>query len=388
MFCHPGARLRSLIRFAPVYIVSVVAALGAVTQGSLLPVVYVNDNSSANQIDAFYVNPDGTLKPVPGSPFATGGSGGFIFDIDSIAIRPGESRFSRASSYLYATNSNSGNVSGFRIKSDGSLAPVPGSPFMDTGTTPVGVAASADDTFLFVGLVQYAIDVFRINGDGSLTLVPGSPFGLGNGDGLDVLFDHRRNNVISDDGSNQVGVLHLGSGTGVPTPIPGSPFTTSTCNNQKMDLRPQGDLLFVAGGDCGDIDVLKVAPDGSLSAVSGSPAVTPEPVIGTTVHPLGAYVYFGAGGSPKIYGYVVGAGGKLAPISGSPFTSGGDPPTGLTTDNLGLFLFAVNMFSDNVTSFGIQPNGALVLKGTVPLKGSGGYPSGIVFYGPLCPFCP
>jgi len=398
MFCQPGkhssfsahlfrAGLRSLVKLASVCILGVFAALGAVTQRSLLPVVYVNDNTSANQIDAFYVNPNGTLQAVPGSPFLTGGNGGFTFDIDSIAIRPGESPFSGPSPFLYATNDGSANVSGFKINSDGSLTPVPGSPFADTGSFPVGVAVSADGRFLFVGLYDYAIDVFRINANGSLTLVPGSPFGIGNSDGYDVLFDHRRNNVISDiNNTNQVGVLHLNSGTGMLTPIPGSPFTTSTSNNQKMGLRPQGDLLFVAGGGYDAVDVLKVAPDGSLSEVSQVPIS--DFVVGTTVHPYGGYVYFGAVSSANIYGYVVGAGGTLTPVSGSPFASGGEGPTGLTTDNLGLFLFAVNTFSDSVTSFGIQRNGALVLKGTVSLKGSGGYPSGIAFYGPPCPFCP
>jgi len=38
--------------------------------------VYVNDNTAgANTIAAFTINGDGSLTPVPGSPFATGGAG-------------------------------------------------------------------------------------------------------------------------------------------------------------------------------------------------------------------------------------------------------------------------------------------------------------------------
>ena len=38
--------------------------------------VYVNDNTStANTVAAFQRRPDGSLQPLPGSPFATGGAG-------------------------------------------------------------------------------------------------------------------------------------------------------------------------------------------------------------------------------------------------------------------------------------------------------------------------
>src|SRR5438046_2383698 len=131
--------------------------------------IYVNNNGRPNFISAFQVASDGTMTPVPGSPFPTGGSGGVCFDIASTkTIHP-------HGGFLYATNWSSGSVSGFSVASDGSLTPVPGSPFPTSpGGNPIGVASSSNAEFLFVGRQFFppggGIDVFQINNDGSLTL--------------------------------------------------------------------------------------------------------------------------------------------------------------------------------------------------------------------------
>ena len=196
--------------------------------------LYVNNNGSPNAISAFRVASDGTLTPLPGSPFLTGGDGAVCYDIGSVsAIHAGGGR-------LYATNYSSDNVSAFNIAADGSLTPVPGSPFPDTpGANPIGVASNSNSKFLFVGRNFFppgqGVDVFQINHDGSLALVPGSPYGVGQGAGFDAVFDIRRKNFISDTNDNEVSVFNV-TNTGALLPIPGSPFTTPTSNNHKTAL--------------------------------------------------------------------------------------------------------------------------------------------------------
>ena len=257
-----------LVLYRLVRVLSLLAVVGFLSSRADAQFLYVNNNGSPNVISAFHFNSSGTLTPVPGSPFMTGGNGGFCVDIGSTrTIHPSGGR-------LYATNYSSGNVSGFNIANDGSLTPVPGSPFpLSAGGNPIGVAASSNGAFLFVGrgVSGAGIDVFQINADGSLTLVPGSPFGVGGGAGFDVLFDARRKNVISDVAFNEVSVFSAAK-TGALVPIPGSPFTTPTVNNHKMALGSQGSCLFVAGGASDNVSAMQVARDGSLSNAPGSPA--------------------------------------------------------------------------------------------------------------------
>jgi len=368
-----------LVVYRLVRVLSLLAVVGFLSSPADAQFLYVNNNGSPNVISAFHFNSAGTLTPVPGAPFPTGGNGGLCFDIGSTrTIHPSGGR-------LYATNSASGNVSGFNIANDGSLTPVPGSPFpMSAGGNPIGVAASANGQFLFVGrgffLMPFGsgIDVFQINADGSLTLVPGSPFGVGGGAGFDVLFDARRKNVISDVNNYEVSVFNAAK-TGALVPITGSPFTTPTANNHKMALGSQGSCLFVAGG-LASVSAMQVARDGSLSNAPGSPvaATGQTNVVGAATTQQGNFAYFG--GNNSIVGFSFDNRCSLTPIPGSPFISGGSFPAGVTTEGSGKFLFAVNAFSSSVSSFSIATNGSLTLIGTSPLQGTALCATGLVAY--------
>jgi 6-phosphogluconolactonase len=366
-----------LVLYRLVRVLPLLAVVGFLSSPADAQFLYVNNNGTPNVISAFHFNSAGTLTPVAGAPFSTGGNGGICFDIGSTrTIHPSGGR-------LYATNYSSGNVSGFNIANDGSLTSVPGSPFpMSAGGNPIGVAASANGQFLFVGRGPFppaggaGIDVFQINADGSLTLVPGSPFGVSGGAGLDVLFDARRKNVISDVNNNEVSVFTAAK-TGALVSIPGSPFTTPTTNNHKMALGSQGSCLFVAGGTGGGVSAMRVARDGSLSNAPGSPVATGN-VFGAATTQQGSFAYFG--GSSGISGFSFDNRCSLTPIPGSPFISGGPFPAGVTTEGSGKFLFAVNAFAGSLSSFKIAPNGSLTLIGTSPLQGAATCPTGLVAY--------
>jgi 6-phosphogluconolactonase (cycloisomerase 2 family) len=367
-----------LVLYRLVRVLSLLAVVGFLSSPADAQFLYVNNNGSPNVISAFHFNSAGTLTPVPGAPFPTGGTGGICLDIGSIrSIHPSGGR-------LYATNYSSGNVSGFNIANDGSLTPVPGSPFpMSAGANPIGVAASANGQFLFVGRNFFSpggagIDVFQINADGSLTLVSGSPFGVGGGAGFDVLFDARRKNVISDVNTSEVSVFNAAK-TGALVPIPGSPFTTPTFNNHKMALGSQGSCLFVAGGTGGGVSAMQVARDGSLSNAPGSPVATGQFFVGgAATTQQGNFAYFG--GDSAVSGFSFDNRCSLTPIPGSPFISGGSFPAGVTTEGSGKFVFAVNAFGGSVSSFKIAPDGSLTLIGTSPLQGVAACPTGLVAY--------
>ena len=103
-------------------------------------IVYVESNDpNGNAIFAFSRANDGKLTPLPGSPFPTGGTGvtpTFAlgpFDSDQeVIVNP-------QGTMLFAVNGGSDTIAVFWINHDGSLTPVDGSPFPSGGSNPVSV---------------------------------------------------------------------------------------------------------------------------------------------------------------------------------------------------------------------------------------------------------
>ena len=106
-------------------------------------VVYVESNIGTspgnNSIFAFRRDEDGQLTPLPGSPFLTGGTGiGPTlelgpYDSDQNLVVDPEHKL------LLAVNGGSNSITVFHIREDGSLVPVQGSPFPSGGVNPVSV---------------------------------------------------------------------------------------------------------------------------------------------------------------------------------------------------------------------------------------------------------
>lgn len=145
-------------------------------------IVYVESNDPAgNTILAYSRNDaDGSLTPMPGMPFDAGGTGITFttalgpFDSDQEVIVNPEHTM------LFAVNGGSDSIAVFWIKNDGSLAPVHGSPFWSGGSNPVSVGL-ARRTVCVVNkdedpghpgqfLPNYAS--FRLNSRGQLGMQP------------------------------------------------------------------------------------------------------------------------------------------------------------------------------------------------------------------------
>ena len=109
-------------------------------------VVYIESNIAAddqNSIIGYRRAADGSLTPLPGSPFLTGGRGFFIpnaplgpFDSDQ------EILLDRRRGLLYAVNSGANSVAVMQIEKDGSLTPLEGSPYLTAGVNPISLGLS------------------------------------------------------------------------------------------------------------------------------------------------------------------------------------------------------------------------------------------------------
>ena len=132
--------------------------------------------NGANKILGFTVTSTGALIPVPNSPFTAGSE-------------PGEIVADPKGKYVYVVNfptlTDGGNISGFRVSSNGELSAVPGSPF---GRNYYGnPIVDVNGKFVFVTIISVTNDpnvppapdwiaAFRIGPSGSLEEVPGSPY--------------------------------------------------------------------------------------------------------------------------------------------------------------------------------------------------------------------
>jgi hypothetical protein len=143
--------------------------------------VYVNDNTApVNTVAGFDRHADGTLTPIPGSPFAVGGSG-----TGSPDASQGSLQLSADSRYLLAVDAGSNQVSVLRIKPDGTLQVAAGSPTASGGVDPVSIAVHRDLVYVAnagdgseLGDTNYT--GFRLNSGGQLRPIPDSTYVLPN----------------------------------------------------------------------------------------------------------------------------------------------------------------------------------------------------------------
>ena len=135
------------VRLGAALLATTAATLATTRNGgaATLPrdVLYIESNNAQpgfNAIIAYKRAADGSVTPLAGSPFSTGGRG--FFD-PSYALGPFDTDQSLAvddkRGVLYAPNTGSGTIAALRIKRDGTLSPIDGSPFAYRPSDPFGI---------------------------------------------------------------------------------------------------------------------------------------------------------------------------------------------------------------------------------------------------------
>lgn len=156
--------------------------VGAAEQNKIVYVLSNDYHDNANAVLAYKRQADGTLQPLPGSPFLTRGAG---LANPTEALGPDDTDdplvISPDGHYLLAVNGGSNTVAVFTIGADGALSPVAGSPYPSGGQTPCSIAIngayvyvankSFDPLHTITQLPNYVS--FTLNGQGRLTEVPG-----------------------------------------------------------------------------------------------------------------------------------------------------------------------------------------------------------------------
>jgi 6-phosphogluconolactonase (cycloisomerase 2 family) len=303
------------------------ASASASTASPVVGYTYVNDNTAtANTIAGFARHADGSLTPIPGSPFAAGGagSGGGLASQGAIQV-------TRDGRFLLAVDAGSNQISVLRITADG-VPVLAGQPVSSGGVTPVSVAVSP------AGLVYVAnsgaggsgYSGFRLNPVGKLIPVPHSTVTVPDGSGLgDVFFNSAGDRLIG----TRTGTSQIDSFVVLPNgrllTAQGSPFTGQGLGQLGAEFSPTNpSQLFVSNAHNG-------ALLGTVSAYNDSFS------------------------------------GQLTPIGSSPYPDFQTAPCWVEISHNGQYLFTVNTGSANISSYSISPDGSLTLIGSFTITGGG-----------------
>ncbi|MGH2892513.1 MAG: lactonase family protein [Solirubrobacteraceae bacterium] len=288
--------------------------------------VYVNDNTApANTIAGFDRHADGTLTPIPGSPFATGGAG-----TGAVIGSQGALQITFGGRVLLAVDPGSNDISELLVGRDGRLWPIPGGTTPSQGNEPVSVAVSR-------GLVYVA------------------NAGAGGSDYAGFGFD-------------RFGRLHAIPGAMFPLPDsaqPGDVLINSTATK----------LVGTRVGTS-QIDSFTIDGRGRLHAAAGSPYAAQGPgPFGSEFNPVDPSQVFvsnahGGTDAGTVSAFTDGPGGVLASIGASPFPNYQTAPCWVEISRDARHLFAVNTAVPSISSYRIRRDGTLRLIGNTPFAGA------------------
>jgi 6-phosphogluconolactonase (cycloisomerase 2 family) len=355
--------------------------------------VYVNDNTEpVNTIAGFDRHADGSLTPMPGSPFVAGGSGTGHADASQ-----GSLELSADGRYLLAVDAGSNQISVLRIKTGGALQPVQGSPFASGGVDPVSIGVHGDLVYVAnAGSGSSPGDTnytgFRLNAGGHLTPIPGSTYVLpSDSKPGQVLFNGDGSRLAGTRiATSQIDSFTVGS-DGRLTAAPGSPYDAQAFSPPQGFGQLGGEFnpvdpneLFVsdahtaAGGAAfpGLVSSFSDAADGTLTAVGAPVANDGGAACWIEISHDGKFLFVVNTASASVSSYSIGAGGSLTFLqsTGPGQIGAGAEDARLSPD--GDTLWVVESGTDGVTGFTVA-GGTLTPLASAPGP-AGAAPSGIV----------
>jgi DNA-binding beta-propeller fold protein YncE len=302
----------------------------ATEAGVATNVVYVETNDitpGQNAILAYARAADGSLTPLAGSPFLTGGTG---VGNPTQGLGPDDSDqeiiASADHTRLFAVNAGSNTIAVLDIHADGSLTQVAGSPFASGGIDPVSIGLSGDVLYVVNQDEDPAQDAsagapgytaFTVAADGALAAIPSSTVSAGVSPSVAL---------VSPDGKLLFGSDFLAPLKSVP---------------------PQPPLRAFAIGASGTLTPAPGTPMAIPPVDGGSPPGTPV-ALGLAVHPTQKilYVDFTLRSQVGVYTYD-GTTGALTYQTAA--TVSGPAPCWVRVSADGKFLYVTDTANDSVS---------------------------------------
>ncbi|HKD81404.1 MAG TPA: beta-propeller fold lactonase family protein [Candidatus Angelobacter sp.] len=282
--------------------------------------------------------------------------------------------------FAYVVGQGTNEVFTFRQQRNGTLTPL-GVPNFPAGSIPVAMAAHSSGLFLYVansaGNNLTQLDINKGNGElsvpvSSSVVAPINPINIFNTGSTPIAVAMSPKDpflFVANQGSGDITAFTVDPGSGSlsligTTPVvqqPAPPAPPIVVNPQSMAVSPKGDFLYVANAAQGTIAVLTIGAKGVLGYAPGSPfsvgaSATPTSIVAEST---GRFVYAADPAENAVLAFSVQSNGTLSPITGSPFVSGAQT-SAVAVDPQGALLFAANTGSSSVSAFGIDSkSGAL-----------------------------
>jgi len=168
------------------------------------------------------------------------------------------------------------------------------------------------------------------------------------------------------------------SSSGILTAMAGSPFSAPFLSDYivgvgqaNMTTDPAGTMLFISDAIYSKIYVFTIGTGGVLTAATGSPFSVPFPPMNLSTDGLGKYLYaidgdYTSHTGSQIAAFVIGTGGVLTPVQGSPFTGSkyamwqvtGEPTGQFMIGTSGKTAYYSGADDDHLYVFAITPSGS------------------------------
>jgi 6-phosphogluconolactonase len=306
---------------------------------------------------------------------------------------PGSALASNGSGHVYLDGNTAGanTVAAYNRAADGSLTPTAGSPFqiggagLGKGLGSQGAIQLSDNNqfVLAVDAGSNQISVLRTSADGSLTPVPGSPFSSGGVQPVSIAV-HKRLVYVANDGDATTSANYTGftlTSQGQLVPLPNSTVNAPGAANDLGDVLFNQTGLKLAGTEVASslIDSFRVDAQGYLHAAPGSPyAGQGVGAFGSAFRPTNPNQLFvtnahnGGNDLGTVSAFGVANDGSLSSIGASPFADLQNAPCWAAITPDGKYLFAINTGSGTVSRLSIDGAGNLTLLGSTLVNDEGG----------------
>ncbi len=294
--------------------------------------------------------------------------------------------------FLLALSQGINRVFVYRINHQtGELAAVAGSPFDIQGASPYQISFHPSGRYFYIALRFSGVGAYVFDPDtGAVTPLPGSPYP---GE------ERTRGVVITADGgflyamnsySNSISAFAVDAQTGGLRALPGSPFIVGNLGDIEyasflsaeitskaggvpygMLLASQGRFLLVSNMASANVNVFRRnSTTGLLSEVAGSPFFVGFNPTGIALHPEGRFVYVLRGRDSLIEVLELDPGtGRLTPMPGGTYESGGEGPMELVFHPQGQRAYVINWNSNDVAQLDVDTQtGALKVREVVKTR--------------------
>jgi len=336
-----------------VFMALVSAPIVAADSGGRIGAVYTLTNEAGgNRVAAFKRDADGSLTPAGSYPTGGSGSGGGLGSQGAVVL-------SDSGRLLVAVNAGSNDISSFLVQNDGTLALA--DRIGSGGVRPISVTIHEDLVYTLNAGDTGNISGFTVGADGSLALLPGSTRPLSstaagpaqvefNPDGSVLVVTEKMTNLIS---TYTVGVDGIATGPNAQASAGATPFGFAFDKRGRLFVSE----AFGGAADASATSSYNLSPSGSLSVVSPSVGTTETAACWVVVTGNGRFAYVTNTGSGTVSGYSIDQDGGLTLLDTdgvTAVTGAGSSPIDADVSHNSRFLFVLNAGTHSIAGFRIN----------------------------------